>query len=58
MDKAVWVGSEQARSAALQQFFELKDDSETILAAVIVIGIGIFIGCWLGDRENANRKGK
>ena len=58
MDKAVWVGSEQTRRAALQQFLELRDDSEKILAAAIVIMIGIFIGCWLGDRENANRKGK
>jgi hypothetical protein len=58
MDKAVWIGSEQTRSAALHQFLELRDDSEKILAAAIVIMIGIFIGCWLGDRENANRKGK
>lgn len=58
MDKVVWIGSEQTRSSALQQFLELRDDSEKILAAAIVIMIGIFIGCWLGDRENANRKGK
>ena len=43
MDKAVWIGSEQARGAALHQFLELRDDSEKILAAAIVIMIGIFI---------------
>jgi hypothetical protein len=58
MDKTVWIGSEQARGAALQQFIELKKDNEFILAAAIAIFIGICIGCWLGEKTNANRKSK
>lgn len=58
MDKAVWVGSEQARSAAMQQFIELKQDTEFWFVLIIAMSVALYIGYRYGEWENANRKGQ
>lgn len=51
MDKAIWIGSESARRAAMQNFIELKQDTEFWFAFIVFSAIAMYAGYWIGENE-------
>ena len=52
MDKVIGVGAASARSASMQQFIELKQDTEFWFVFITAVMIALYVGYYIGEYEN------